>query len=246
MALRIFGTDPETQPKIRQSFQDDVVGRFRSGYQIDGTPASLDDWRVTTGDPEVAKAVYEQLGGDAPQEWASKGEDNLEVFTASPSVEILLAGPAALRQKMVLWSRTNKLIQSGDGDTLDYPEERKGEPDPDRDLTFQERKQKGKDGIGPVPQIEVYFRVVGLEDLGLFKFQTGSWSMAQDLASTTTEADLAEINGPALATLTLEEVSYVAKNGPMKGKTVRYVKPVLKVKGAAPAGSAASADDLPF
>jgi len=228
LGLRIFGTDPETQPKPRQSFSDDVVGRFRSGYQLNNRPAALSDWRITTGDPDVAKEIHDLFGGDAPQEWEAKGEDNLEVFTATDAVDVILEGPKGLRQKMILWGRNGKVIQSGDGLTLDD-----GSPDPDAELTFQERKKKGQDGIGPVPQIEVYFRLAANPDLGIFKFQTGSWSLAQDLAAYDVEGALAEIDGPTKATLKLEEVSFVAKNGPRAGQTVNYTKPVLTIKGAA-------------
>lgn len=239
MALKIWGTDPEAQPKPRQRFADDVVGRFRSGHQLGGQPASLDEWRVTTGDPEVADKVYELLGGDAPQSWETKGEDNLEVFTAVPEVEIILADPKALRQRMVLWSRQGKLVIDSDGET--YAD---GTPDPDAELTFAERKKKGQDGLGPAPQIEVYFRLAAEPDLGIFKYQTSSWSLASDLVRNQTEEELAEIDGPTLATIGIEEVSFVAKNGPRKGQTVTYNKPVLTIKGAAleaePAGAPAA------
>ena len=235
MALKIWGTDPEAQPKPRQRFADDVVGRFRSGHQLGGQPASLDEWRVTTGDPEVADKVYELLGGDAPQTWETKGEDNLEVFTAVPEVEIILADPKALRQRMVLWSRQGKLVIDSDGET--YAD---GTPDPDAELTFAERKKKGQDGLGPSPQIEVYFRLAAEPDLGIFKYQTSSWSLASDLVRNQTEEELAEIDGPTLATIGIEEVSFVAKNGPRKGQTVTYNKPVLSIKGAAPAAESAA------
>ncbi|QNO12691.1 recombination directionality factor [Arthrobacter phage Snek] len=237
MALKIFGDNPQTATRPK-SFKDDVVGRFRSGHQINNRPAALNEWRVTTGDPEVADAVHEILGGDAPQEWAAKGEDNIEVFTASKKVEIILEGTNALRQQMVLWSRQGKLIQASDGETLTYPEEQKGQPDPDAALSFQERKQKARDGFGAEPQIEVYFRLADEPDLGIFKFQTGSWSMASDLAYNGTDDELADAvadseENKARATLELEEVSFVAKNGPRAGQTVSYTKPVLKIKGAA-------------
>ena len=48
--------------------ENDVVGRFRSGHQINKRPAALSEWRVTTGDPEVAEKIHDILGGDAPQE----------------------------------------------------------------------------------------------------------------------------------------------------------------------------------
>ncbi|KUM41184.1 recombination directionality factor [Arthrobacter sp. EPSL27] len=237
MALKIFGDNPETAQKPRQRFADDVVGRFRSGHQLNGRPAALSEWRITTGDPEVADAVYELFGGDQPQEWDAKGEDNLEVFTASKEIDIILEGSKALRQKMVLWSRSGKLIQSGDGQTIDYPEDKVG-PDPDAHLSFQERKAKARDGIGAEPQIEVYFRLAEDEELGIFKFQTGSWSMASDLAYNDVEGELADYaadsdTGKVKAALKLEEVSFVAKNGPRAGQTVSYTKPVLKIKGAA-------------
>jgi hypothetical protein len=237
MGLNIFGTNPDAQPSARKKgFQDDVVGRFRSGHQINKRPAALSEWRVTTGDPEVADKIHEILGGDAPQEWEASGEDNLEVFTASPEVEIVLEGENALRQKMVMWSRAGKLIYSSDGETILYPEDQKGDPDPDAELSFQERKAKARDGVGAEPQIEIYFRLAEDPDLGIFKFQTGSWSMASDLAYDDTEGNLRDAiadseDGKARATLKIEEVSFVAKNGPRAGQTVRYNKPVLKIKG---------------
>ncbi|AYN57748.1 recombination directionality factor [Arthrobacter phage DrManhattan] len=237
MALKIFGDNPETASAPRKRFADDVVGRFRSGHQMNGRPAALTEWRITTGDPEVAEAVHELFGGDAPQDWEAKGEDNIEVFTASKEIDVILDGPNALRQKMVLWSRAGKLIQSGDGQTIDYPEDKAG-PDPDAHLSFQERKAKARDGFGAEPQIEVYFRLAEDPDLGIFKFQTGSWSMASDLAYNDTEGELTDYaadseTGKVKGVLKLEEVSFVAKNGPRAGQTVSYTKPVLKIKGAA-------------
>ena len=75
-------------------------------------------------------------------------------------------------------------------------------------------------------------------DLGIFKFQTGSWSMASDLAYNDVEGELRDYaadseTGKVKATLKLEEVSFVAKNGPRAGQNVTYTKPVLSIKGAA-------------
>lgn len=227
MTLKIFGNDPETQPKPRQRYADDVVGRFRSGHQINNVPAALSEWRITTGDPEVADAVYDLLGGDAPQAWASRGEDNLEVFSASKEVEIIIEKPSALRQRLVLWGRNGKPIYTTDGETKDD-----GTPDPDAALSFQERKKKGQDGTGPTPDVELYFRLADNPDLGVFKFQSGSWSLVNDLAYNGTEAALAEIDGPTSGTLKLEEVSFTAKKGPRAGQVVEYTKPVIEVHGA--------------
>lgn len=230
--LRIFG-DQDTQQKPRQSFKDDVVGRFRSGHQLSGRPAALSEWRVTTGDPQVAEGVLDLLGGDPVQEWEARGEDNLEVFTASKEVEIIIDGPKGLRQQMILWGRNNKPIQISDGETLSFPEDQKGLPDPDATLSFQERKQKARDGFGAEPQIELYFRLAEAEDLGIFKFQTASWSLASDLAYFGVDEELEAAGGPVRAVLGLEEVSFVAKNGPRAGQTVSYTKPTVKIKSAA-------------
>lgn len=230
MALRIFGSDPENQPKPRNKFADDVVGRFRSGHVLSNRPVALTEWRVTTGDPEVADTIYDLLGGDKPQEWEAKGEDNLEVFTASSELEVIIESASALRQRMVLWSRNGKIIQAGDGETLED-----GTPDPDAELTLAERKQKSRDGVGPSPEITLFFRVAANPDLGVFKYQTGSWSLATDIAADSIDGQLADVGGPARAILGLEEVSYVAKNGPRAGQTVQYTKPTLKILGAIPA-----------
>jgi hypothetical protein len=224
MGLKIFGDRPKADPEARQSFADDVVGRFRSGYQVNDRPASLQAWRVTTGDPAVADEIAAFYGG-SPQEWEAKGEDNIETFTEAATVDVIVE---RLDQRLVLWGRNNKPIYSTDGETKDD-----GTPDPDAGLTLAERKQKGRDGIGPVPQIEVLFRLAEKPDLGVFKFVSGSWSFLSDLDYFGVEDSLADADGKATATLGLTEVSFVAKNGPQAGKTVSYTKPVLKITGAA-------------
>ncbi|WDS51676.1 recombination directionality factor [Microbacterium phage Barnstormer] len=230
--LKIFGTDPENQPKPRQRFADDIAGRFRSGHQINDRPASLEEWRVTTGDPDVAAKVYELLGGEEPQEWAAKGEDNIEVFTASSSVDIIIENAKALRQRMVLWGRSGKPIYVSDGEyILDDQGHPTDERDPDAELTFAERKAKKE--IGATPDIDVFFRLADEPDLGIFQFKTGSWGLARDLAAEDIAGQLEAAEGPMKATLALTPESFVAKNGPMKGKTVSFVKSSLTLKGAA-------------
>ena len=109
VGLRIFETDPDAAPKPRQSFKDDLVGRFRSGYQINRRPATLEEWRVTTGDPDVAERIHELFGGEKPQEWDATGEDNIEVFTKAKRVKVIVDSPSALRQEMVLWGRSGAI-----------------------------------------------------------------------------------------------------------------------------------------
>ncbi|UVK59052.1 recombination directionality factor [Microbacterium phage Cen1621] len=227
MALKVFGTDPETQPKPRNSFADDIVGRFHAGYMLNNRPATVDEWRVTTGDPDVAERIHELLGGDAPQKWETKGENDIEIFSASAEVDIIIEKASALRQRMVFRNREGKIIYATDGEyKLDASGRPTDEPDPDASLSFQERKQRGRDGLGPVPDIELYFRLASDPDLGIFRFQTGSWSLVSDIAYNGIEQQLAEAteDGPATATLKLEPVSFVAKNGPRAGQTVSFTK----------------------
>lgn len=235
MSLKIFGKDGPK--KDGGSFSDDVVGRFRSGHQVESgrgkkKPIALQEWRVTTGDPVVAARVQELLGGDEPVEWEASGEDNLEVFTEAPEVEIVLEKPSSLRQAMILWGRNGKMIYKSDGATILYPEDRKGDEDPQADQSFQERKAAAKEGTGAEPQIEVYFRLADDPDLGIWKFQSGSWSMVSDLSYNETQEEIEDLFADGaksvLATLRLEEVSFEAKNGPMAGKTVTFTKPVLE------------------
>lgn len=235
MSLKIFG-GPDGTPQKKSNFSDDVVGRFRSGYVANKRPVALQEWRVTTGDPDVAAKVADLLKGDEPQTWEASGEDNLEVFTKATSVGIILENEGALRQAMILWGRNGKMIRRSDGETITYPDDQKGKPDPQAGQTLAERKAEAQAGTGAEPQIEVYFRLADAPDLGIFKFQSGSWSLASDLAYNDTEGDLrdyvADSDGKgALGTLSLEEVSFVAKNGPRAGQTVSYTKPVLKITG---------------
>lgn len=221
--LRIFETDPESAPKPpRSKFADDLVGRFRSGYQINGRPATLEAWRVTTGDPDVAETVVEILGGEDAQEWAAKGEDVLEVFTTAESVDVILDGPNAIRAEMVLWGangpirKCNGVEQLGDdaGEDCVCPG------------AFADRKSYADKGKGCKPSITVYFRLAAAPDLGVFKFTSGSWSLAKDIGPA--EEKLEAIDGKARARLTLEVVEYESA-----GQKKRFVKPVVEILGAA-------------
>lgn len=227
MGIRIFDVDPDAKPKKR--FADDLVGKFRSGTQVNGNPMSLDEWRVTTGDPDVADAIIAHFGSknaEGAQEWATENEDNLEVFTTSQEVPVILDGPSAIQTAMALWGR-NGLIHKCDGETVTSGQG-EGGPCPQAGKTVKERKDAAKAGYGCAPSIQVYFRLREEPDLGRFSFSSGSWSMAGEIDEA--EAALAKIGGPAYATLSLEEVAYTTK----AGRAVRYMKPVVTITGPAP------------
>lgn len=238
-ALKIFDTDSaKASDRPRQDFSNDVVGRFRSGYVINNKPQSLDAFRVTTGDPDVANRVHELLGGDEPQEWTEAieagREETLEVFTAASKVQVILEGDDPVRSKMVLRNMNGEIVRSGDGQILDYPDEVAGQPDPQAGQTFRERKEAARAGMGAKPETSVFFRLAADPDLGKFRFQTGSWDFVSDLHYYDTLDRIADITADGKkvrAVLGLEEVSFKARNGKRAGQTVRYKKPTLEIVG---------------
>lgn len=241
MGLRIWETDPEAAPKPRQDFSGDMVGRFRSGYQVSGRPASLERWRVTTGDPAVAETIRSMFGGPKAGTWETTGEDNLEVFTEAEKVKVILDGPRSIRQEMILWGR-NAALRRCDGveqNGVDADDPAKGRPC-ECPASYQDRKDAAKAGRGCAPSTTVFFTLADAPDLGRFKFNSGSWSLVRDIA--TAEAALEKIDGPAYAWLGLEVVSFEVK---ATGQKRQFTKPVIDVIGAAPKAQADD-DEPPF
>lgn len=233
MAMRIFETDPDAKPRARQ-FDQDFVGRFRSGRMVGKRPEALNHWRVTTGDPVVAARVEQLLGGTA-EEWDTDNEDNLEVLTESAAVRIIVASSDALTSDMRLYGNQG-MIHHCDGVEFLSPDEDKGKPCGCPRL-LQDRKELAKSGRGPKPSINLVFKLEAAPELGFFRFNSGSWELAKVLHEGVAALD--GVEGPAMVTLTIENVSYTTK----AGRDVSYNKPVIKVIGAA---SAEAAEDLPL
>lgn len=219
----IFNPDMQSASS-GQSFADDVVGRFRSGYQIAGRPQALTDWRITTGDPAVAEAIRSEMGGDEPQEWDCKGEDNLEVFTSSASVDIVIPSPSSIEARMLIWARGQKRIVTCSGDIY----ETEGAPYECSEGGYRNRREHEEQGHACEPNLSITFRLAANPDLGLFKFQSGAWSLASVIAKAIGKAtDVYEDHdGAAIAaSLALEEVEM--KDGK------KFTKPVLTILGPA-------------
>lgn len=219
MPIDIFNPDVQRASRGPAS---DIVGRFRSGYQINGRPASLTDWRVTTDDPDVAESVQALFGGDEPQEWDTKGDDNVEVFTTSNSVDIILSGDSAIEARMLIWAKGAKRIVTCEGDVF----ETEGKPYECETGGFRNKREHEEAGHVCEPVIAITFRLADNPELGMFKFQSGAWSLATSIAKAI--GDYAKVEGDALATLALEVVEYEQNGTPRK-----FTKPVLTVKGAA-------------
>ncbi len=221
MAIDIFKVDP-TASAPRDN--DELVGRFRSGAQVQGRPMALSEWRVTTGDPEVADAIAERFGG-TPAQWETTTEENLEIYTTVPHVEIIVDSPSAVVTKMVLWGRKGMIrkcdgVTQEDGSACVCPQ------------TVKERKEADDAGTGCAPSIMIFFRLAEDPDLGKFRFMSGSWSMAKEIGDA--EEALVAIEGPALCRLKLVPVEYETKAGVKRN----FTKPVLEVVGPA--------EDAPF
>lgn len=218
-------------PKPKQTTSDDVVGRFRSGFQANNRPVALDAWRVTTADPEVAEKVAVILGAeDGVSEWETQTGEIYQVFGSAPKVEVILDH---VRTSLVLWSNKGGKILESDGEYLIEDGQVTSRPDPDAGLPLAERKEKARLGTGPGPSLQAYFHLASDPDLGKFKFFSGSWTAMTNFSDA--EAALMAADGPLLADLELERVSWTDK---ATGQERSFVKPVITVKGPAPEDSA--------
>lgn len=218
MPINIFN---EAQERAAR-FSDDLVGRFRSGVQINNRPQALNEWRITTGDPDVAAAVADLFGG-TPQEWETTTEERLEVLTEAAEVSVVLEGPHSVSSKMVLWGRKGPVrkcdgVQQDDGQACACPS------------ALADRKDAAKAGTGCEPSISVFFRLADAPDLGKFRFHTASWTAARDLAGVEDKITAANDGGPVLATLGLELVEWTTKEGTNRA----FTKPTLSIVGPAP------------
>ncbi|WP_369376100.1 hypothetical protein [Streptomyces sp. cg36] len=218
MAIRIFETDPSAKPSA--TFSDDTVGRFHGGKQVDNLPVALSEWRVTTGDPDVAAAIAQLIGG-TPVETDSTSENFIEIMTGTDRVKVVLSGPDAITSDLKLWNG-NVLIHHCDGIEFLSPELDKGKPCGCPPL-MDDRKAAAKAKRGPSPSIAVTFRLAEDYDLGFFKLQTASWKLAEVLHEV--ENSLNKVGGEALSELSLELVEYTTK----KGRDVSYRKPSIRV-----------------
>jgi hypothetical protein len=231
--LKINTETDETTPDT------DVVGRFRAGYQVDGEPASLENFRVTTGDAKLAKAVAKALGvdktktgeeadKDGVQEWDASGEDYLEVFTTTDEVNVILPNKGAYHSSLVRRTRDGDFMYATDGEVItavgeDYEDEYEvGNPDPQTGQDLTTRKAKAKKGLGSSPDIRIQFFVRDHEDWGLFEYRTGGWSLVHN----SPEGKLSRLPADTPIKAVLRLVTVV-------GKKYTYTKPELLVRGVA-------------
>ncbi|MGW2950754.1 recombination directionality factor [Streptomyces eurythermus] len=237
----IWDADPDSAPQERTSFENDIVGRFRSGRLVKAggkeIPESLNEWRVTTGDPTVADKIAELLGGEV-ESWETDKEDDLQVLTNAKTVQIIIE-PDGVDASFKQFVPGIGLTHHCDGFTYLSPDEDRGEPCRCPSL-IAERKMKAQQGRGPKPSVDVEFRLADAPELGKFRFNSGSWKLVEALGPLFADLDKfgnaadeeTGVEGkPVRASLTIENVTYVPKKGRMAGQTVSYNKPVVKVLG---------------
>lgn len=201
------------------------AGHFHTWRLSKGRPQTLDAWRVTTDDADVAARVAGFLGGE-PQtnEGAEEASSAYEVLTSRESVRIVLDGPDAVAAYLV-FRGSKGIIQKCDGVEFLSPEEKKGQPCGCPPL-FEDRKLAARDGRGLTPSVDITFQIAAAPELGLFHFETGSWLMAAQLSDLMDE--LERVDGPTVCDLAIELVSYTTK----AGRDVCYRKPVVTVLGS--------------
>ncbi len=199
----------------------DIVGRVRSGAQINGRPVALQEWRFTTGDPEVAQAVADKYGG-SPSPWETTTEESLEVMTTAGSLAVVLT---QIQSEFVLWGRGNTPIRSCDG-SVQKDDACSGCVCPS---DVRDHKEAARAGSACQPSVRATFRLADMPDLGLWRFNSASWQLAGEVNAA--EEALADAGGEAEGLLRLELVEYTTKNG----RNVSYTKPIIEVGAAVPA-----------
>jgi len=228
----IWAKDEENKPAERKVYSDDTVGRLHSGYMDESNPkkpvpVALEKWRFSTGDKVVADAVAELFGGTPAENDESTSENFIDVFTDAGKV------PVIIEQEGIYWDMkqwiNGKLVHHCDGFTfLSHTKDDAligaacGCP-----VLFADRKQAAKDYQGPNPAIKVTFRLADDPELGLFSFQTGSWTLFKVIHES--EGALENVGETATGALELEYVEYTPKKGPMRNKLVSYTKPNIIV-----------------
>ncbi|MCW7984078.1 hypothetical protein XF35_01710 [Streptomyces platensis subsp. clarensis] len=221
----IFETDPDSKPAERSGgYDDDLTGKMSLGRQVNGKVTTLDNWRIAVKEQQTADALKHLFGGQSVETEATN-DFYIDVLTERPKILAVIDGPEKVYDDGKLWIN-GVLTHHCDGKAFLSPPEKAGSPCfcP---ATMAERKAAAKEYRGPKPSIEITFRLADDPELGEFKLSTGSWGLVSVLHQV--KAKLSRIGEPALVELEIEPVSFIAKNGPMKGKTVSYNQPKVTV-----------------
>lgn len=142
-----------------------------------GQPRLLRNWRVTTGNQRVARAVAGAFGG-RPKRWETGQQDNIEILTSTCCVDVLFTEPSAISAS----------VRAHGGSLPEMP--------------FRKcaTTATGKTTL----QIALTFQLARCPDVGLFRFLSSSWSLAAMLHEL--DSELARGTTPVTAQLLIESV----------------------------------------
>ena len=192
---------------------DDIVGYLKSGLQVDGRPVALSSWRITSGDPEVLGLVAKSFGGEV-EKWETTTEHDHQVLTEANTLNVELI---SVQSNFALWGRANKPIRTCDG--VSQQDEAKSPCACPSDT--KEHKDAAKAGTACSPSIRALVRLSDHPDLGMFRYVSGSWQLAQSIGPI--EEAVSEASGPLKATIHLEKVEWETKQGQSRA----FTKPVI-------------------
>ncbi|WP_051838325.1 hypothetical protein [Streptomyces sp. NRRL WC-3742] len=197
------------------------VGWLHLGRRVDNRPESLATWRVTTSQLSVAAAVADHFVV-ATADAAAAEDDEIEVMTRTPTMRIIV-NTEAITVDMRRWGQ-GRLVHHCDGAAFLSPPTAAGSPC-GCPRSMADRKALAKAGRGPHPSVTVDCRLAQAPGLGMFRFQSASWKLAESLP--TVRAALAATGGEALCELAIRRVD-VPIGG---GSHLAYRMPALTVLG---------------
>ncbi len=189
-----------------------LAGSLDYATMVGNRPRTLATWRVTTTSRRTGDRVAQLLGGPVQQDLTS---GLVEVLTTSPTVEVLLAGPAALG---IVWQHAGSHcdgVAQGDGRPCACPP------------GLSQRRAAGKQGRGCRPCAELRFRLASCPCLGTFGFACEDWSFVELVARTQAALRGRPPGGPARARLGLQRSLHTLRSGTV----LPYTRPVITLLG---------------
>jgi hypothetical protein len=178
----------------------DVVGSVRTGRLDERTnrPYSLDTLRFTADHMDIVTKIAELYGG-TPGEWSTTKSDRYEVITEAAAVNFELR---TFDVEFILWGQRQPIrvcdgrTQKDDGSTAcECPSD------------YWDHRAAASEGKACKPNVKSSLVLADAPDLGVFRFQSGSWMLAED--ANEIEAFLS--SGPAQVQFAIEQ--YQTKQG---------------------------------
>jgi hypothetical protein len=192
------------------------TGRLRFNTLINGRTHVLPTWLVTGLDQRDAGRVATLLGGQ-PHVDDGQHELTYRVVTDDAEIEVILAGPQAVRLRMIR-RHGNTVLRCCDGRTQRTPGGKRPCQCPP---TIEGRWQAAKAGHGCEPLVHVAFRLAAEPTLGRFLLSSATWTFAEHAESV--RGGLRRRRGPARAHLRIDRAIHTTAGG----TTFAYTRPTI-------------------